>query len=153
MVPGSTQIYMPQLLMLNWIMHKDQFCLRCPCGGSVGKESAWNAEDCLQCRRLWFYPWVRRSPKREGNANLPQYFCLGNSMDRGVWQGSVYAVAESDVTERTHSSSKTSLGKQVNLWCLPLTHFRSLSLMSTFFPKGVLQFQSRLGKGKERLQS
>ena len=47
----------PELLMLNWIMYKNQFCLRCPCGGgSVGKESAWNAEDCLQCRRPWFDP-------------------------------------------------------------------------------------------------
>ena len=74
-------------------------------------------------------------------------------MDRGVWQASVYAVAESDMTKHTHRSMKMSLGKQVNLRCLPFTPFRSSSLMSAFFPKGVLQFQSRLGKGEDRLQS
>ena len=30
--------------------------------GSVGKESACNAEDSLQCRRSEFDPWVRKSP-------------------------------------------------------------------------------------------
>ena len=28
-------------------------------GGSVGKESACNAGDCLQCRRPGFNPWVQ----------------------------------------------------------------------------------------------
>ena len=33
----------------------------------------------------------------EGNGNPLQYFCLGNSMDRGVWWGIVQGVAkESD---------------------------------------------------------
>ena len=61
-------------------------------------------------------PELGRSPKRgEGNANPPQYSCLGDFMDRGVWQASVYAVAESDMTKHTHRSMKMSLGKQVNL--------------------------------------
>ena len=32
------------------------------------------------------------SPK-EGNGNQLQYFCLGNPMDRGTWQGTVHGVA------------------------------------------------------------
>ena len=30
-----------------------------------------------------------------GNGNSLQYFCLGNSMDRGVWQATVHGVAKS----------------------------------------------------------
>ena len=32
-------------------------------------------------------------PPREGNSNLHQYSCLGNSMDRGVWCATVHKVA------------------------------------------------------------
>ena len=31
-------------------------------GGSLSKESACNARDHLQCRRLGFNPWVRKMP-------------------------------------------------------------------------------------------
>ena len=31
----------------------------------------------------------------EGNGNPLQYSCLGNSMDRGVWQAIVHGVAKS----------------------------------------------------------
>ena len=35
----------------------------------------------------------------EGNGNPLQYSCLGNAMDRGAWQASVYGVEkESDMT-------------------------------------------------------
>ena len=30
-----------------------------------------------------------------GNGNLSQYSCLENSMDRGVWQATIYGVAKS----------------------------------------------------------
>ena len=30
-----------------------------------------------------------------GNGNPPQYSCLGNPMDRGVWRATVHGVAES----------------------------------------------------------
>ena len=32
-------------------------------------------------------------PPREGNSNLHQYSCLGNSMDRGVWCATGHEVA------------------------------------------------------------
>ena len=43
-------------------------------------------------------PGLGRSPG-EGNGNSLQYSCLGNLMDRGAWQATVYGVAkESDMT-------------------------------------------------------
>ena len=47
-------------------------------GGSVGKQSACNAEE------LSSIPGLGRSPA-EGNDNPFQYSCLENSMDRGAW--------------------------------------------------------------------
>ena len=36
---------------------------------------------------------------REGNGNPPQYPCLGNPMDRGAWQATLYGVGkELDIT-------------------------------------------------------
>ena len=46
-------------------------------GGSVGKESACNAED------LGLIPGSGRSPGG-GHGNPLQYFCLENPMDRGA---------------------------------------------------------------------
>ena len=51
-------------------------------------------ESTCQCRRRGFDPWVRRSPGG-GKANLFQYSCLENSMDRGAWWAPVCGVAES----------------------------------------------------------
>ena len=39
-------------------------------------------------------PESGRSP-RKGNGNSSQYSCLGNPMDRGVWQATVHGVAGS----------------------------------------------------------
>ena len=57
-------------------------------GGLDGKESACNAGD------LGSIPGLGRSPG-EGNGNPLQYFCLGNSMDRGAWWATVHGVAKS----------------------------------------------------------
>ena len=51
----------------------------------TGKESARNAGDGGSI------PRSRKSPG-EGNGNPLQYSCLGNSMDRGVWQATVHGV-------------------------------------------------------------
>ena len=59
--------------------------------GLVSKESACNAGD------VGSIPGLGRSPG-EGNGNSLQYFCLGNPMDRGVWQATVCGVIkESDM--------------------------------------------------------
>ena len=47
--------------------------------GSVGKESAWNAEDAGD---VGLFPASERSPG--GNGNPLQYSCLENPMDRGA---------------------------------------------------------------------
>ena len=45
-----------------------------------------------------FIPASGRSPG-EGNGNPLQYYCLGNTMDRGAWQATVPGVAKvSDMT-------------------------------------------------------
>ena len=57
-------------------------------GGSVNKESACNSGD------PGLIPESRRSP-REGIGNQFQYCCLGNPMNRGAWQATVYRIAKS----------------------------------------------------------
>ena len=42
-------------------------------GGSVGKESAWNAGDYLRCRRPGFDPWVRNIPWRRKWQPTPEF--------------------------------------------------------------------------------
>ena len=61
-------------------------------GGSDSKESACNAGD------LGLIPGSGRSPG-EGNGNPLQYSCLENSMDRGAWWATVYAVAKSQTQQ------------------------------------------------------
>ena len=41
------------------------------------------------------------------NGNSLQYSCLENPMDRGAWQGIVWGVKESDMTENTHTHTHT----------------------------------------------
>ena len=71
-------------------------------GGSVAKNPPVNARDTN------LNPGSIRA-LGVGNGNLLQYSCLGNSMDRGAWQATVYGVAESDTTEHTcmHTDIKT----------------------------------------------
>ena len=45
-------------------------------------------------RDVGLTPGSGRSPEG-GHGNLLQYSCLENSMDRGVWQTTVYRVAKS----------------------------------------------------------
>ena len=55
-------------------------------GGSDGKEY-------LQCRRPCFNPWEKSLG--EWNGNALQYSCMGDPMDKGVWQATVHRVAKS----------------------------------------------------------
>ena len=59
---------------------------------SVVKNPSANAGD------VGLIPGSRRS-SGEGDGNLLQYSCLGNTMDRGTWWATVHGVAkESDTT-------------------------------------------------------
>ena len=56
-------------------------------GSSVGKESAYSAED------LGSISEPGRSPEEENGSPL-QYSCLENLMDRGPWWATVHGVAK-----------------------------------------------------------
>ena len=70
-----------------YFMHQSSPC-RLQSGGSDGKESAWNVGE------LGLIPGSGRS-SGEGNGNPLQYSCLGNLMDREVWQATVHGVTKS----------------------------------------------------------
>ena len=57
-------------------------------GGSVGKESACNAEDLSSIPGLGKFLGER-------NGNPLQYSCLENPMDRGAWRATVHGVIKS----------------------------------------------------------
>ena len=54
-------------------------------GGSVVKNTPINVGDIGD---VVLIPGSGRSPG-EGNGNPPQYFCLGNPMNRGAWQAMI----------------------------------------------------------------
>ena len=73
-------------------------------GGSDGKASAYNAGN------PGLIPGLGRSPG-EGNGTPLQYSCLGNPMDEGAWQATVYGIPKSrtrlsDFTFTFHMHSK-----------------------------------------------
>ena len=59
-------------------------------------------QETQETRRLGFDSGLGRYPGA-GNGNPLQYSCLENSMNRGAWQATVHGVAESDMTEHTHT--------------------------------------------------
>ena len=59
-------------------------------GGSVIKNPLSNAGDS---GHMGSKPGLERFPG-EGNGNPPQYFCLGNPMDRRAWWATVHGVAK-----------------------------------------------------------
>ena len=60
-------------------------------GGTMVKNPPANAGDM---RDSGFIPGLGRSPG-EVNENPLQYYCLGNSMDRGAWWVTVHGVSKS----------------------------------------------------------
>ena len=105
---------------------------------------------CLQCRRSWFDPWVRKTPG-EGNGNPLQYSWLENSMDRGAWWASVHEVAELYMTEwltHTHTHTHTHTGTRLRHW--PSKGRSSdppLDSGSLFFPRSCTFFFPTESKG------
>ena len=61
---------------------------------TVGKESACNGWDGLQCRRPRFNPWVGKIAWLRKWQPL-QYICLQNLVDRGAWWSTVHGVTKS----------------------------------------------------------
>ena len=53
-------------------------------------------------RDMGLIPGWGRSPG-VGNGNPLQYYCLGNSMDRGVWWATVHGVAKTWTRLSTHT--------------------------------------------------
>ena len=80
--------------------------------GSVGKESACNAED------LNLIPGLGRSPG-EGNGYPLQYCCLEDSMDRGAWWATVHGITESNMTKRLLLSSAAAAAAAKSLQSCP----------------------------------
>ena len=60
-------------------------------GEASGKEPACQ---CRVHKQYSLIPGLGRS-RGEGNGNPPQYSCLENPVDRGVWQATVHGVAKS----------------------------------------------------------
>ena len=69
-------------------------------GGSVGKESACNAGDCLEHRRPGFSPWVWKIPWRgkwqPNSVLLPEK----NPMDRETWWATFNGVTRLRLTQQ-----------------------------------------------------
>ena len=79
-------------------------------GDWVSKESACNAGDYLQRRRLGFKPWIGGSPGG-GNGNPFQCSCLGNPMDR-AWWATVHGVSRVQHNLATKPPSPATLSEE-----------------------------------------
>ena len=102
-----------------------RYLIGLPCD-SVGKESACNAGDRLQCRR----PGFERSPG-EGHGNPLQYSCLGNPLDRRAWWAAVHGVTRVRRDLATKPRQLPPGTSQVELCsiCLLVTGSSSISVM------------------------
>ena len=65
-------------------------------------QKKWLTANAEATGDMGLIPWLGRSPGG-GNGNLLQCSFLGDPMDRGAWQATVHGVAESDITEHTHT--------------------------------------------------
>ena len=59
--------------------------------GSAGKDLPTVQETW----EMWVQSLCQEDPLEEENDNLPQYSCLKNPMDRGVWRATIQRVAKS----------------------------------------------------------
>ena len=60
-------------------------------------------------------PGLGRSPGR-GHGNTLQYSCLGNPMDRGAWQATVYRVSKSQTQMKQLSTAQMCNMQYTPLW-------------------------------------
>jgi len=67
-----------------------------------------------------------------GNGNPLQYACLGNPMHREAWMAAVHRVAESDMSEHTHTHI-TQTVKQGDLFLGQLTITTLSGFYSLYF--------------------
>ena len=79
-----------------------------PCD-SVGKESACNARDCLQCRRPRFDPWIRKIPWRRKWQASPGSLPRKSHGQRSLVGYSSWDCKESDTTEQLNHQSTNAL--------------------------------------------
>ena len=88
-------------------------------GGSLLKNLPANVED------VGLIPGLGRSPGK-GNGNPLQYSCLGNPMDREVWQATVHGVAKSwlQLSNYTKNNGKTtSTNHSLKTFCLIINYY------------------------------
>ena len=64
--------------------------------------------------------WVRFP--REGNGNPFQYSCLGNLVDRGAWQATVYGVKKRVGHELATKQNQQNICIYESLCCVPETN-------------------------------
>ena len=112
-------------------------------GGSMVKNLPANAGDSGSI------PGLGRSPG-EGNGNPLQYSCLGNPMDRGVWQATVCGVTKSQTqlrdwtTVNKWSSSISSLVLHRTIsFCVIQEKERDTAVRGS--PEGLWIFRGYLG--------
>ena len=70
----------------------------------------------MQEMRVWS-PGMGRSPG-EGNGNLLQYSCLGNSMDRGAWWATVHGVTKSWTWPSKHAAAASRFNVYYHISCI-----------------------------------
>ena len=59
------------------------------------EEKSYKCGICLDKKEPMEWAEIGGIHIAEGNGDLCQYSCLGNSMDRGAWQAAVHGVAKS----------------------------------------------------------
>ena len=101
-------------------------------GGSEDKESACNAG----------YPGSILGlgrPPGEGNGNPLQYFCLGNSTDRGAWWATIHGITkELDTTEQLNNTTTYDEGQASSAEVQILNSKKSQT--ATGNPKGMMLY-------------
>ena len=107
-------------------------------GGSESKESTCSTGDTGDMGSV---PGLGRSPGG-GNGNPLQYYCLGNSMDKGTsiiaWRATVHGIAKSRTQLSTHAHPR-AMHISSSSWASPPPFHSSRSLQSTELSSCAIQ--------------